>query len=64
MCVLVVLLSSSRIFFFGCYFLLALACALLFTLDKNEFLSPEEDSFPLYPMRGKHIKVFIITHNI
>ena len=35
-----------------------------FYFGRTSFLSPEEDSFPLYPMRGKHIKVFIITHNI
>jgi H+/Cl- antiporter ClcA len=35
-----------------------------FYFGRTSFLSPGEDSFPLYPMRGKHIKVFIITHNI
>ena len=46
----------------------SLACALLFTLDERRvFYLPRRrrNSFPLfYPMRGKHVKVFIITHNI
>jgi hypothetical protein len=55
-CVLVVLLSSSRIFFFGCYFLLALACALLFTLDERVFYLQKKTLFPSIQCVGNTLK--------
>ena len=59
--------SLPRVFSFCCCFLFgqssvcALFCCSFYCHGRTIYL---HNAFPLYPMRGKHIKVFIIIHNI
>ena len=48
-------------FFFGQSSVCALFCCSFYCHGRTIYL---HNAFPLYPMRGKHIKVFIIIHNI